>query len=123
MPLISVVFLVISAGVAFLGFSSVKSDIQLIIGVLGLLFSGLFLALFFQGTSQWSLSRAVARTRRIVEDLEGPAPEPKGARRKGAASDFNAALLLYLQEQNHSDAGLAIKALAADALRHQGFLR
>lgn len=123
MPLIAGVFFLISAGVAYLGFSTVRSDIQIIIGVLGLLFSGVFLTLFSHGLSQWSLTGAAKRIENAIGDVEDTLLAAKPIMRKDAASDFNAAVLLYQQQQSHADPGTAIKQLAAEALRQKGFLK
>lgn len=43
--------------------------------------------------------------------------------RADAADNFNEAVRLYQQHHGHEDAGSAIRVLASDALRRQGFLR
>jgi len=106
---IAALFFLASVAVAVLGFASVRSDIQIIIGLLGALFAGVFLAVVF-------LAAKIDAVQRAVEDIE---PEV----RKDAARDFNAAVLLYQKHGGHQEAGSALRELAAEALRQKGFLR
>jgi hypothetical protein len=114
--LVAVVFMLGSIAVAVLGFVSAKSDIQLIIGIMGVLFTGAFVVL-------GSIANVVADIRRNTEDaldqLENEAPK----KRKASTSDFNDAMALYQKHTGHADVSAAIRALAADGLKREGFLR
>lgn len=123
MPIVAAVFLLVSAAVAILGFSSMRSDIQVIIGLLGLLFSGLFLGLFLQSTAQWGLGRTTRRIERSIDDVLDAMEARQPAKRSDAAEDFNTAILLYQKNGGHKEAASAIRELAGEALRQKGFLK
>lgn len=54
--------------------------------------------------------------------IEAP-PAPVRKLRADAAEDFTSAVLLYQRHAGFADPGDAIRTLAADALRREGFLR
>lgn len=54
--------------------------------------------------------------------IEAP-PAPVRKLRADAAEDFTSAVLLYQRHAGFTDPGDAIRTLAADALRREGFLR
>lgn len=110
---ISALFFVASAAVAALGFMSLRSDIQIIIAIIGVMFAGLFLV-------TGAIASSLRALRRDVEDLEDDLVP--GAR-KDAGSEFGEALQAYQKFSGEADASAAIRSLAADALKHQGFLR
>lgn len=113
---LSVLLMLVAAAVAVLGFVSAKSDIQLIIGIMGALFAGAFLVIA-------SIAATVARTKRDVEDVQDRVDDALPPRRKDAASDFATAMAAYQKQSGHQDGTAAIRALATDALRQQGYLR
>lgn len=114
--ILALLFMLASAAVAVLGFASAKSDIQLIIGILGVQFAGAFLVLA-------SIAATVGRIKKEVEDVQDQLDETRPAPRKDAAQDFASAVAAYQREGGHDDGAAAIRALATDALRQKGFLR
>jgi uncharacterized membrane protein len=87
------------------------------VGVWFMLFG--VLLLIFGGGARRVIVKYQDRPRR----REPKAQQQLVAPRADAADEFNEAVRLYQKHHGHQDAGAAIRVLATDALRQQGFLR
>lgn len=114
--LFSIIFFLVSAAVSVLGFMSIKSDIQIIIAVLGLLFAGHFLVMALVGA-------AAGDTKRIALDIEDAIEDMFPKKRKGATGDFQTAVAAFQEHSGEADAASAVRSLASAALRREGFLK
>ena len=112
-----------------LGLFCVASIILWVIGVWFMLF-GVLLLIFGGGRRVVEVHHhhddyePPRRREKVIEAkvIEAP-PAPVRKLRADAAEDFTSAVLLYQRHAGFADPGDAIRTLAADALRREGFLR
>jgi len=109
MGFVVALFMVLALGAPAFGLMT----LQFGLAIQGILFCGLFL------TVGWGLGTL----RREVEDVQDQLDDATPTKRKDATSDFSAAMAAYQKHNGQSDAAAAIRTLAAEALRQQGFLR
>lgn len=108
----SALFALVSVAAAVFG----GLTLQFGLAVEGVLFFALFIIV-------GSIAGKASDARRGVDDILDRLDDEQPQKRKDAASDFTSALALYQKQAGLEDAATAIRSLAAEALKRQGFMR
>lgn len=108
----SALFALVAVAAALFG----AATLQFGLAIEGALFFALFIIV-------GSIAGKASDARRGVDDILDRLDDARPQKRKDAAPDFAAAVALYQKQTGQEDAATAIRSLAAEALKRQGFMR